>query len=397
MKVPLLDLKAQYATIKDEIKPVVDNVLESQRFILGPEVEGLEREIAEFSGVSFAIGVSSGTDALLISLMAAQIESGDEVITTPYTFFATAGSISRVGATPVFVDIDPNTYNMNPALIEKKITPKTKVIIPVHLYGQCADMKLILEIAAKHNLIVIEDAAQAIGAEYGGMSSERKNKQSPGACPEPCPERSRSRSRSRSRRAGSMGHLGCFSFFPSKNLGAFGDGGMVTTNDEALAKHVRDLRTHGGKDKYRNYLIGLNGRLDALQAAVLRIKLKHLESWSNARRLHAKYYDEAFRSLDQVQTPGTESGNVHIYNQYVLRVPKRDELQAYLHEHQIGNAIYYPIPLHLQECYEHLGYTSGDFPESEKAARETIALPVYPELTQQQQDYVIETIQNFYK
>ena len=373
MQVPLLDLKAQYTTIRDEIRPVVDQVLESQRFILGPEVEAFEQEVAQYSGATSAIGVSSGTDALLIALMAAQIGDGDEVITTPYTFFATAGSISRVGAVPVFVDIDPTTYNINPAHIEAKITSKTRAIIPVHLYGQCADMRPILQIAEKHQLLVIEDAAQAIGAEYGGMPDGK------------------------SYRAGNMGNCGCFSFFPSKNLGGFGDGGMVTTNDDAFAKRIKDLRTHGGKDKYRNYLIGMNGRLDALQAAILRVKLRHLDTWSQARRTHARYYKEAFRSLEQVQTPYTRPGNVHIYNQYVLRVAKRDALQAYLKDHQIGNAIYYPIPLHLQECYVHLGYTVGDFPESEKAANETISIPVYPELTQEQQDYVIETIRKFYQ
>ncbi len=373
MKVPLLDLKAQYATIRAEIRPVVDNVLENQRFILGPEVEGFEKEIAAYSDAKFAIGVSSGTDALLISLMAAQIGAGDEVITTPYTFFATAGSISRVGATPVFVDIDPKTYNINPALLEEKITPQTKAVIPIHLYGQCADMKPILEVAQKHNVFIIEDAAQAIGSEYGGMPDGQRYK------------------------AGSMGHFGCFSFFPSKNLGAFGDGGLVTTNDEALAQRVRDLRTHGGKDKYRNYLIGMNGRLDALQAAGLRVKLKHLDEWSKGRRLHARCYNEAFRSFEQLQTPYVEHANVHIYNQYILRAPQRDKLQAYLTEHDIGNAIYYPIPLHLQECYVHLGHKAGAFPESENAAHETISLPVYPEMTQTQQDYVIETIRKFYQ
>jgi dTDP-4-amino-4,6-dideoxygalactose transaminase len=373
MNVPLLDLKAQYATIKDEIKSVVDNVLESQRFILGPEVEAFEREIAEFSGTRFGIGVSSGTDALLLSLMAAQIGSGDEVLTTPYTFFATAGSIARVGAAPVFVDIDPKTYNMNPALIEKKMTPKTKAIIPIHLYGQCADMKPILELGQKYDVLVIEDAAQAIGSEYGGMGNGISCK------------------------AGNMGHFGCFSFFPSKNLGGYGDGGMVVANDESLAKRVRDLRTHGGKDKYRNYMVGINGRLDALQAAILRVKLKYLEGWSEKRRQHAEYYNQAFSQIEQVQPPYTEPGNLHIYNQYIIRVPKRDELQTYLKEHHIGSAIYYPIPLHLQECFGYLGYKTGDLPESEKAAKETLALPVYPELMQEQQDYVIKTINDFYK
>lgn len=373
MEVPLLDLQAQYATIRDEIRPVVDQVLESQRFILGPEVEAFEREVAHYCGTSRAIGVSSGTDALLIALMAAKIGNGDEVITTPYTFFATAGSISRVGAAPVFVDIDPQTYNINPALIEEKITAKTRAIIPVHLYGQCADMTPILELAEKHGLLVIEDAAQAIGAEYGGMPDGK------------------------SYRAGNMGTCGCFSFFPSKNLGGFGDGGMVTTNDEAFARRIKDLRTHGGKDKYRNYLIGMNGRLDALQAAILRVKLRHLDQWSQARRAHAQYYDEAFREFEPVQTPYTKPGNAHIYNQYVLRVPQRDALQEYLNAHRIGNAIYYPIPLHLQECYAQLGHVVGEFPESERAARETISIPVYPELTQEQQDYVITMIKKFYQ
>lgn len=373
MQVPLLDLQAQYVTIKDEILPVVHEVLDSQRFILGPQVEAFEREVADFSGTRFAIGVSSGTDALLLCLMAAQTGWGDEVLTTPYTFFATAGSIARVGASPVFVDIDPKTYNINPELIEAKISSKTKAIIPVHLYGQCADMKPILDIGRKHGLSVIEDAAQAIGSEYGGMGDGNRY------------------------RAGDMGQFGCFSFFPSKNLGGFGDGGMVVANDEKLAQLVKMLRTHGGKDKYRNAMVGMNGRLDALQAAILRVKLKHLENWSEQRRQHAAYYDEAFAEIEQVQTPVTESGNLHIYNQYIIRVPQRDELQVYLKEQQIGTAIYYPIPLHLQECFAHLGYQSGDFPESEKAANETLALPVYPELTREQQEYVVKMIRQFYK
>jgi dTDP-4-amino-4,6-dideoxygalactose transaminase len=373
MKVPLLDLQAQYATIKDEILPVVHEVLDSQRFILGPQVEAFEREVADFSGTGFAIGVSSGTDALLLCLMAAQVDWGDEVITTPYTFFATAGSIARVGATPVFVDIDPATYNINPELIEAKISPKTKAIIPVHLYGQCADMKPILDVGQKHDVFVIEDAAQAIGAEYGGMDDGIRY------------------------HAGNMGDFGCFSFFPSKNLGGFGDGGMVVANDAELAQLVKMLRTHGGKDKYRNAMVGMNGRLDALQAAILRVKLRHLESWSEQRRQHATYYNEAFVELEQVQTPSTASGNLHIYNQYIIRVPKRDELQTYLKEQGIGTAIYYPIPLHLQECFAHLGYQPDDLPESERAAHETLALPVYPELTREQQDYVVETIRHFYR
>ena len=373
MHVPLLDLKAQYATIRDEIRPVVEQVLESQRFILGPEVAAFEEEVAEYCGAGYAVGVSSGTDALLLSLMAAGVGPGDEVITTPYTFFATAGSISRVGATPVFVDIEPQTYNINPALLEEKITSKTKAIIPVHLYGQCADMKSILKLAKKHRIVVIEDAAQAIGAEFAGMEADKVS------------------------RSGNMGDFGCFSFFPSKNLGAFGDGGLVTTNDESLAATLRHLRTHGGKDKYHNYLIGMNGRLDALQAAILRVKLHHLDAWSQARAEHAAYYNDAFSELEDVHTPFVVPGGRHIYNQYILRAKRRDDLQSYLNEQRIGNALYYPLPLHLQQCYEHLGYQEGDFPYAEQAALETIALPVYPELTRAQQDYVIETIQKFYQ
>ncbi len=385
MTVPLLDLQAQYATLRAEIQPVVNDVLESQRFILGPEVQALEEEIAAFCGTRFAIGASSGTDALLISLMAANIGYGDEVITTPYTFFATAGSIARVGAVPVFVDIEPDTYNINPALIEAKITAKTKAIIPVHLYGQCANMQPILDVARRHNLIVIEDAAQAIGAEYGGMTRHDGMARHGGMA-----EGTRYS-------AGNMGDFGCFSFFPSKNLGAFGDGGMVVANDDEFAHLVKKLRTHGGKDKYRNDMIGMNGRLDALQAAILRVKLKHLDGWSAKRREHADYYDRAFADIEQIRTPHRVPEGTHIYNQYVIRVPRRDELQAHLSAHRIGNAIYYPIPLHVQECFAHLGYQAGDLPESEQAAQETLALPVYPELTQEQQDYVIQTIIQFFR
>lgn len=367
MRVPLLDLQAQYATIRDEIRPVVERVIESQQFILGPEVEAFEQEVAAYCGAKYAIGVSSGTDALLIALMAAGIGKGDEVITTPYSFIATATSISRVGAIPVFIDIDPNTYTIDPKAIADEITDATKAIMPVHLFGQCAEMKPILDLAKQRNILVIEDAAQAIGAGQNGV------------------------------KAGTMGAFGCFSFFPSKNLGGFGDGGLVTTNDDAFAQRVKELRQHGGKDKYRNAMIGINGRLDALQAAVLRVKLTHLDAWSAARREHAEYYTQAFQGMKEVQTPITAPGNTHIYNQYVLRVERRDELQAHLNAHQIGNAIYYPIPIHLQECYDILGYQETDFPAAEQAAAETIALPVYPELTRAQQDDVIETIHAFYR
>jgi len=363
MQVPLLDLKAQYATIKDEIKAAINEVLESQYFILGPKVEQFEEKIAEYCNTKYAIGVASGTDALLISLMVLDVGHGDEVITTPYTFFATAGSISRLGAKPVFVDIDPKTYNINPGLIEEKITDKTKAIIPVHLYGQCAEMDTILEIAEKHGLYVIEDAAQAIGAKY------------------------------KERKAGSMGDMGCLSFFPSKNLGGYGDGGMVVTNNSELAEKVRVLRVHGAKPKYHHSMVGLNSRLDAIQAAVLLVKLKYLDDWSEARRENAEVYNHLFAETDVV-TPYVEDYNEHIYNQYIIRVKDRDRVRDYLKEQDIGTSIYYPVSLHLQECYADLGYKEGDLPESEKAAKETLALPIYPELTPEQQEYVVEAIKN---
>ena len=364
MQVPLLDLKAQYATIKDEIKAAIDEVLESQYFILGPKVQQFEEEIAEYCNVQHAVGVASGSDALLLALMAIDVSYGDEVITTPYTFFATAGSISRLGAKPVFVDIDEKTYNINPELIAKKITDKTKAIIPVHLYGQCADMDPILEIGKEYNLCIIEDAAQAIGAEYKG------------------------------RKAGSMGDMGCLSFFPSKNLGGYGDGGMVITNNEELTERIRMLRVHGAKPKYYHSLIGLNSRLDALQAAVLSVKLKYLDGWSEFRRQNAENYNHLFADTDVV-TPYVEPYNRHIYNQYIIRVSKRDELQEFLKERNIGTAIYYPVPLHLQGCYADLGYQEGDFPESENAAKETLALPIYSELTRNGQITVVEVIKEF--
>jgi dTDP-4-amino-4,6-dideoxygalactose transaminase len=364
MQVPLLDLKAQYATIKDEIKAAIDEVLESQYFIMGPKVQKFEEEIAKYCNVQHAVGVASGSDALLLALMAIDIGYGDEVITTPYTFFATAGSISRLGAKPVFVDIDPKTYNINPELIEENITNKTKAIIPVHLYGQCADMDPILEIGKKYNLCIIEDAAQAIGAEYKG------------------------------RKAGSMGDMGCLSFFPSKNLGGYGDGGMVITNNTELAEKIRVLRVHGAKPKYYHSLIGVNSRLDALQAAVLSVKLKYLDGWSKSRIKNAENYNLLFSDTDVI-TPYTEPYNYHIYNQYVIRVGKRNELQAFLKERNIGTEIYYPVSLHLQRCYADLGYQEGDFPESEKAAKETLALPIYSELTKEQQIVVVDAIKEF--
>ncbi len=366
MNVPLLDLKAQYQSIRNEIEPAIKEVVESQHFIMGPQIKTCEAAIAEYSHCAHGVGVSSGTDALLVALMAEGIKPGDEVITTPYTFFATAGSIARLGAKPVFVDIDPVTYNINPALIEKKITAKTKVIMPVHLYGQMADMDPILEIACKHKLAVIEDAAQAIGSEYKG------------------------------KRAGSIGQYGCFSFFPSKNLGCFGDGGMVVTNDAVRAEKLAILRMHGSKPKYYHKVIGGNFRFDTLQAAVVLIKLKHLDSWSAARQSNAKRYDQLFAAAGLVDKKmvvlPTVTTNRHIFNQYVIRVQRRDELQAFLKTRSIGTEVYYPVPMHIQECFAYLGHKAGDFPESEKAAKETLALPIYPELTDEQAKYVVDSI-----
>jgi dTDP-4-amino-4,6-dideoxygalactose transaminase len=366
ISVPLLDLKAQYASIRDEIREAMDRVIESQYFIQGPEVEALEQEVAAYSECRFGIGVSSGTDALLVALMALDIQPGDEVITTPYTFFATAGCVRRLRAKPVFVDIDPLTYNIDPAGIEAAITSRTKVIMPVHLFGQMAEMDPIMEIAGRYNLFVIEDAAQAIGAEYKG------------------------------RRAGSIGHLGCFSFFPSKNLGAFGDGGMVTANDPDLADRVRLLRGHGARPKYYHKVVGGNFRLDALQAAVLRVKLRYLDEWTAARQRNAEYYRRLFAAAEvPVGLPQDAGYGRHIYNQFVIRTKQRDALMAYLKARQIGTEVYYPMPMHLQECFADLGYGAGDFPESERAAGETLAIPVYPELTYEQQNVVVEYLRTF--
>ena len=365
LSVPLLDLQAQYRAIRDEIHTAIGLVLESQHFILGPEVQALEREIAEYSQCRFGVGVSSGTDALLIALMALDIQPGDEVITTPYTFFATAGVIHRLGAKPVFVDIEPDTYNIDPARIEAAVTPKTKAIIPVHLYGQCAEMDPILDIARRHNLFVIEDAAQAIGAEYQG------------------------------RRAGSMGTIGCFSFFPSKNLGGYGDGGMVVTQDESLAERLKMLRVHGSKPKYYHSLVGGNFRLDALQAAIVRVKLRHLDEWTAARQRNARTYDALFEEAGlagtKIKLPAVKQ-NRHIFNQYVIQVENRDALMAHLKQNGIGTEIYYPVPMHLQKCFARLGYSGGSLPVSEHAANTTLALPIYPELTAEQQEMVVKRI-----
>jgi len=364
MQVPLLDLKAQYSTIKDEIVAAVGEVLESQRCIGGPKVAELEEKIAAISDCKFAVGASSGTDAILNSLMSLDIGAGDEVITTAFTFFATAGCIVRVGARPVFVDIDPRTYNINPELIESAVTEKTKAIMPVHLFGQMTDMDPIMEIANRYNLVVIEDAAQSITSTYKG------------------------------KKAGNIGTAGCFSFFPSKNLGGIGDGGMIVTNDEALYNRLFIMRNHGSKPKYYHSYVGGNFRLDPIQAAALLVKLPHLDEWSEARRRNAAYYDEKFEGT-VVQTPYINPDCVTMYNQYCIRVPRRDELVAHLREKNIGCEIYYPVPMHLQKCFEYLGCKKGDLLESEKAAKEVLALPIYPELTDEMKDYVADMILAF--
>jgi len=374
MKVPFLDLKAQYQKIKRDIDQAISEVVSEQHFILGPKVEALEETIAAYSSARYGIGVASGSDALALSLLALGIGSGDEVITTPFTFFATAGSVSKVGAKPVFVDIDPKTYNLDPSKIEERITSSTKAVMPVHLFGQCADMEPIKELAQRHNLWTIEDAAQAIGSDYKKDSTP-------------------------SQRAGSIGDVGCFSFYPSKNLGGFGDGGMVTTDDEELARRLKLLRVHGASSKYYYQSIGVNSRLDALQAAVLLAKFRFLEEWTNKRRENAAYYDQLFVKSDYqslgIELPHVQYNNRHIYNQYVIRVPKRDELREFLTQEGIGTDVYYPLPLHLQECYRDLGYKEGDFPHAEKAARDTLALPIYPELTREQQEYVVSKVAEF--
>jgi dTDP-4-amino-4,6-dideoxygalactose transaminase len=365
MKVPLLDLKRQYASIKQEIDNAVHRVLENTQFILGEDVRNFEAEVAEYCGSKHAVGVASGTDALLLALRACGVGPEDEVLIPDFTYIATSNVVSRLGAVPVFVDIDGDTYNVDPNLIEKKISKKTKAIIPVHLFGQCADMDSILEISRGHNLKVIEDAAQAIGAEYKG------------------------------KKAGTMGDLGAFSFFPSKNLGAAGDGGMVITDDENLAEAIRKLRVHGATRKYFHSVVGYNSRLDTLQAAILSVKLKHLDEWSDKRKEKASFYDSALKDLG-IQTPKVESFNRHIYHQYTIAVEKRDQLKDHLLKNQIGCSVYYPLPLHLQECYQSLGHKEGDFPISEKRSKQAISLPVFPEITQEEQEFVVKTIEEFY-
>ncbi|HKP80701.1 MAG TPA: DegT/DnrJ/EryC1/StrS family aminotransferase [Pyrinomonadaceae bacterium] len=369
MKVPLIDLQAQYASIRDAVRLAVDRVFETQHFVMGPEVAALEAEVAAYCQTKEAIGCASGSDALLLALMALNVGPGDEVITTPFSFFATGSAIARLGARPVFVDIDPLTYNLDVDHIAAAITSRTRVVLPVHLYGQCADMDKILALCKSKNLVVLEDAAQAIGAEDRG------------------------------RRAGSMGVAGCFSFYPTKNLGAAGDAGIITTGDPDFSARVRRLRVHGGLTEYQHIEVGLNSRIDALQAAVLRTKLPHLDGWSNARAQKAQNYShllEGAKLSFKLDPPFIKPDSRHIFHQYVVRVPEhRDALMEHLKARDVATKIYYPIPLHLQECFAYLGYTEGEFPEAEKAARETFALPLYPELTAEQQEYVVHAIQEF--
>jgi dTDP-4-amino-4,6-dideoxygalactose transaminase len=386
MKVPLLDLKLQYQLLKKELDAAMLRVAESQYFILGPEVENMEKEFCEYLDCKYAFGVSSGTDALLLALMAMDLQPDDEVIVPTYSFFATAGVVSRLNAKPVLTDIDPVTFNIDPEDFRNKITSKTKAVIPVHLYGQSADMVSIMSIAGENNITVIEDAAQAIGTQY-------KNGKS----------------------AGTIGHIGCYSFFPSKNLGCFGDGGLVVTNDDELAHMIKIKRVHGGEPKYYHKVIGGNFRLDALQAAVLRIKLPHLDNWSEGRRKNAELYNRLFIDSGLAEVTGKTDfndknkvllpkavyedaagvRNYHIYNQYIIRIEKRDELRTFLSENEIGTEIYYPVPFHLQECFSNLGYKQGDFPISEMAGDKSLALPIYPELTNEQQQFVVEKINEF--
>jgi dTDP-4-amino-4,6-dideoxygalactose transaminase len=369
MKVPLLDLVAQHRTIRDEMMEAVTRVFDTQQFVMGAGVEEFERAVEEYLGVKHAIGCASGSDALLLALMALGVGEGDEVITTAYTFFATTGAIMRLGALPIYVDIAYDDFNLNVELLERAITPRTKAILPVHLYGQCARMDAIMEIASKHNFPVVEDAAQAIGAEFKGQ------------------------------RAGTMGAIGCFSFFPSKNLGAAGDGGLMTTDDDALAAKLRILRVHGMEPKYYHHVVGVNSRLDALQAAVLKVKLKYLDQWNEARRANAARYERLFAEagLEEIVTPKVHADCHHIFHQYTIRCERRDELKAFLQREGVGTEVYYPVPLHLQECFSFLGHEMGELPETERAARECLSLPIYAELTDEQQRCVVEKIAEFYR
>lgn len=367
--VKMLDLSVQYKEMREEMLETIDEVISSSQFILGSNVKKLEEDIASYSNVSYGIGVANGSDAIHIALQAAGIEEGDEVITTPFTFFATAGAIVRAGATPVFVDIDPITFNINPTNIEKAITSKTKAIIPVHLYGQMADMSAIREIANIYNIVIIEDAAQAIGASYQGSQP------------------------------GVLGDAATYSFFPTKNLGAYGDGGMIVTSSDEIEERSRVIRVHGSKPKYYHHVLGYNSRLDELQAAILNVKFKKLTAFGESRRKCASYYTTQLNNVvsDFVTTPKEKEGNYHVFHQYTLRVENRDELKSFLKSNGIDSMIYYPMPLHLQPVFKNLGYKKGDFPITERATEEALSLPIYPELKQSSQDYVIEKIREFYK
>ncbi|HEY0762598.1 MAG TPA: DegT/DnrJ/EryC1/StrS family aminotransferase [Pyrinomonadaceae bacterium] len=369
MNVPLLNLQAQYVSLRDDLLQAVERVMSSQRFVLGDEGRGLENSIAEYCQTKHAIGCASGSDALLLALMALDVKAGDEVITTPFSFFATAASIARLGARPVFVDIDPRTYNLDASQVSDRITSRTKAIMPVHIYGQCAEMDPLLDLSRRHGVAVIEDAAQAVGATDKG------------------------------RPAGSIGLIGCFSFYPTKNLGGAGDGGILTTNDDQIDARLRRLRAHGGFNEYQHEEVGINSRLDELQAAVLRVKFPSLDRWSEERAQKAEVYTRLLNDADlsfPLTTPYVRTDGRHIFHQYVIRVPgNRDALMEHLKTREIGTKVYYPIPLHLQACFNYLGYKEGDFPEAERAAKETVALPVYPELSEDQQVYVVESIKSF--
>jgi dTDP-4-amino-4,6-dideoxygalactose transaminase len=364
--IPMLDLAAQYRSIESEIKEAIEKVLTSQHFILGPEVRALEAEVAAYCGRKFGVGVASGTDALTLALRACGVGLGDEVIVPSFTYIATADCVSLLGATPVFVDIDPDTFCIDVDQIEKRITANTRVIVPVHLYGQTADMDRVLDLARTHNLRVIEDTAQAIGATYKG------------------------------RKAASMGDLGCLSFFPSKNLGGYGDGGMVLTDSEEVARHLQSLRAHGTTKKYFSVEQGWNSRLDELQAAILRVKLRHLDSWSAGRRARAEYYTKRFQAIAGVTCPTIAPENEHVFHQYTIRVKDREKLQSFLSERGVPTTVYYPVPIHLQPIFAPLGYKSGDLPETERAAAEVLSLPIYPELTNDQMEHVIAALKEFF-
>jgi dTDP-4-amino-4,6-dideoxygalactose transaminase len=371
MKVPLLDLTVQNSVLRPEIEAALGRVLDTNAFILGGEVAALEEELADYCGSKHAIGCASGSDALLLALMAVGVGAGDEVVTTPYSFFATVSAVTRLGAKPVFVDIEPDTFNLDVSQVESAITEKTRAIQPVHLYGQCAEMAELCKIAERHSIAVVEDAAQAIGAEEHG------------------------------RRAGTMGAIGCFSFYPSKNLGGMGDGGIMTTDDDQTAGTLRALRVHGAEERYYHKWVGLNSRLDGFQGAVLRAKLPYLDEWSNSRKRNADRYRRLFTDAglaEQIGLPVEREDCRHTYNQFVVRVPgKRDELRQFLTANDIGTDIYYPVPLHLQECFEYLGFREGDLPEAERAAGESLALPVFPELTAGQQEHVVAKMAEFYE